>query len=195
MLLKKSPDTDQQLWMAFKKSDHQAFTQIIQRYFKPLFIYAIRLNHNEDLVRDCIQDVFCECWNKRDVISYPDSVKSYLFTAVRNRIYREQKKWSNSIEFDSTHYFEADISIETQIIEDQETWELKWKFEKLLNNMPARQKEILYLRFYENMDYERIAQIMGLNKQVAYNLLHKSILRLRKNWVEVLFIVILAYLI
>jgi RNA polymerase sigma factor (sigma-70 family) len=190
-----SPDTDQQLWLAFKKGDHQAFTQIIQRYFKPLFIYAIRLNHNEDLIRDCIQDVFCECWKKREVLSYAESVKSYLFTAVRNRIYREQKKWSNTIELDNACFFDAHISIETQIIEDQDTWELKNKFEKLLNNMPARQKEILYLRFYENMDYERIAKIMGLNKQVAYNLLHKSVLRLRKDWVEVLFATILIHFI
>lgn len=175
-------DNDQQLWSNFKAGNHDAYTTIIQRYFKPMFIYAIRLSKDQDFVKDCIQDVFYNLWKRRENISHAESVKSYLFTAIRFRIYREQKKWNNFDELNDDYAFDAEISIEVKLIEDQNTVELKRKLETVLNNMPPRQKEILYLRFYENMDHGRIAQIMGLNQQVVYNLLHKSLLRLRKDW-------------
>ena len=184
----KDHDNDQQLWSNFKAGNHDAYTTIIQRYFNPMFIYAIRLSKDQDFVKDCIQDVFYNLWKRRENVSQAESVKSYLFTAIRFRIYREQKKWNNFDELNDNYSFDAEISIEVKLIEDQDTVELKKKLETLLNNMPPRQKEILYLRFYENMDHSRIAQIMGLNQQVVYNLLHKSILRLRKDW-SVLFIV------
>jgi RNA polymerase sigma factor (sigma-70 family) len=175
-------DNDQQLWSNFKAGNHDAYTIIIQRYFKPMFIYAIRLSKDQDFVKDCIQDVFYNLWKRRENISHAESVKSYLFTAIRFRIYREQKKWNNFDELNDDYAFDAEISIEVKLIEDQNTVELKRKLETVLKNMPPRQKEILYLRFYENMDHGRIAQIMGLNQQVVYNLLHKSLLRLRKDW-------------
>ena len=175
-------DNDQQLWSNFKAGNHDAYTIIIQRYFKPMFIYAIRLSKDQDFVKDCIQDVFYNLWKRRENISHAESVKSYLFTAIRFRIYREQKKWNNFDELNDDYAFDAEISIEVKLIEDQNTVELKRKLETVLKNMPPRQKEILYLRFYENMDHARIAQIMGLNQQVVYNLLHKSLLRLRKDW-------------
>lgn len=175
-------DNDQQLWSNFKAGNHDAYTIIIQRYFKPMFIYAIRLSKDQDFVKDCIQDVFYNLWKRRENISHAESVKSYLFTAIRYRIYREQKKWNNFDELNDDYAFDAEISIEVKLIEDQNTVELKRKLETVLKNMPPRQKEILYLRFYENMDHGRIAEIMGLNQQVVYNLLHKSLLRLRKDW-------------
>ena len=175
-------DNDQQLWSNFKAGNHDAYTIIIQRYFKPMFIYAIRLSKDQDFVKDCIQDVFYNLWKRRENISHAESVKSYLFTAIRFRIYREQKKWNNFDELNDDYAFDAEISIEVKLIEDQNTVELKRKLETVLKNMPPRQKEILYLRFYENMDHGRIAEIMGLNQQVVYNLLHKSLLRLRKDW-------------
>ena len=175
-------DNDQQLWSNFKAGNHDAYTTIIQRYFNPMFIYAIRLSKDQDFVKDCIQDVFYNLWKRRENISHAESVKSYLFTAIRFRIYREQKKWNNFDELNDDYAFDAEISIEVKLIEDQNTVELKRKLETVLKNMPPRQKEILYLRFYENMDHGRIAEIMGLNQQVVYNLLHKSLLRLRKDW-------------
>jgi len=173
---------DQQLWSDFRAGDHGAYTQLIQNYFKQMFTYGIRLNKDRDFVKDCIQDVFYDLWKRRSRTSQVESVKSYLFTAVRNRIYREQKKWNITTEVTDDYAFDAEINIEVRIIEDQNTVELKRKIEGILNNMPPRQKEILYLRFYENMDHTKIAEIMGLNHQVVYNLLHKALLRLRKDW-------------
>jgi RNA polymerase sigma factor (sigma-70 family) len=176
-------DDDQQLWAEFKAGNHEAYTSIIRRYFDPMFTYGIRLNRDYDFVKDCIQDVFFELWKKRENISQADSVKSYLFTAVRFRIYREQKKWNNCDEINDDYDFDAEINIESKLIDDQNVSELKHKLEAVLNQMPPRQREILYLRFYENLDHARIEQIMGLNQQVVYNLMHKAILRLRKDWV------------
>lgn len=172
----------QQLWAGLLKGDHIAYTEIISHYFQPMFVYGSRLNKDTDFVKDCVQDVFMELWRKRDKLSLADSVKSYLFAALRFKIYREQKKWSLPTGIDVEDVFYAEISIETKLIEDQEKEELRLKMEKLLNNLPARQREVLYLRFYENFDHQKIGEIMGLNKQVVYNLLHKAVGRLKRDW-------------
>ncbi|WP_411273247.1 RNA polymerase sigma factor [Daejeonella sp.] len=63
-------DSDQQLWSNFKAGDQDAYTTIIQRYFTPMFIYAIRLSKDQDFVKDCIQDVFYNLWKRRENISH-----------------------------------------------------------------------------------------------------------------------------
>lgn len=176
---------DSQLWQEMKNSNHDAYTAIITRYYRPMFAYAIRLNKDADMVKDCIQDVFMQVWKSRKAVAEPGSVKSYLFRSVRFRLYREQKKWYPLAAVKDEYDFDAEISIEVKLIEDQDTADLKRKIESALNKMPPRQKEILYLRFYENLDHDRIAHIMGLNHQVVYNLLHRSLVRLRKDWVAI----------
>lgn len=172
----------QQLWAGLLRGDHKAYTEIISYYFQPVFVYGSRLSKDKDFVKDCVQDVFMELWRRRENLSHVSTVKAYLFTALRFKIYRERKKWQLNEEIDADDVFYTEISIEARLIEDQEKAETKLKIEELLNGLPARQREILYLRFYENLDHQKIAEIMGLNKQTAYNLLYKAIGRLKKDW-------------
>jgi RNA polymerase sigma factor (sigma-70 family) len=51
---------------------------------------------------------------------------------------------------------------------------------KVLANLSRRQQEVIYLRFYMDADTDEIAEIMSLNRQSVYNLLHDALRRLRK---------------
>ena len=140
-------ERDQRLWTEFKSGNHEAYTSLIQNYFKPMFTYGIRINKDYDFVKDCVQDVFCEIWKKRETIGQAGSVKAYLFTALRFRIYREQKKWNRFEEISNDYAFDSEINIENKLIENQSSIELKQRMEAVLNSMPARQREILYRVF------------------------------------------------
>ena len=50
-------ERDQRLWTEFKSGNHEAYTSLIQNYFKPMFTYGIRINKDYDFVKDCVQDV------------------------------------------------------------------------------------------------------------------------------------------
>jgi RNA polymerase sigma factor (sigma-70 family) len=173
-----------QLWNNFRTGDEFAYTSLMGIFTNPMFRYGIRFVNDTDFVKDCIQDVFFELWNRRERIKQTESVKSYLFKALRMRIFREKPKWKLSESIDDNYEFIVEFDVEADIIKQELSEEICLKLRTILESLPKRQKEILYLRFYEGMDQDRIAEVMGLNHQSVYNLLHESILRLRKYWLK-----------
>ncbi|MDR6194989.1 RNA polymerase sigma factor [Siphonobacter sp. SORGH_AS_0500] len=179
---KSSLHLDQELWSRFRGGDAGAFSDLMRRYSRLLFRYGSRLSPNSDLVKDCIQDIYFDLWEHRATIRQTVSVKPYLFKALRLRIFREQGKWNRYENLEDEMPFSVEFSVENQLIEMQETEDMKEKLQKLLNTLPKRQKEILYLKFYEELNHDDIAKVMNMNRQSVYNLMHEAILRLRKNW-------------
>ncbi|OZI09356.1 hypothetical protein BWI93_04135 [Siphonobacter sp. BAB-5385] len=183
---------EQELWSQFRAGDAHAFSELMKRYSRILFRYGSRLSLDEDLIKDCIQDVFFDLWEHRSTISQPAVIKPYLYKALRLRIFREQAKWTRWENVEPETYFE--FSVENHWVEQQHATETREQFEKLLNTLPKRQKEILYLKFSEELPHEDIAAIMNMNRQSVYNLLHEAIARLRKNWHDMPFYLSLGLL-
>ena len=177
-------EQEQRLWQDFRAGDATAYNELMQLFMRPMFRYGTRLSADADFVKDCIQDVFFELWNRREKISSTGSVKSYLFKSLRLRIFREQAKWSQAFSLDESYPFAVEFTVETSLIEQQTSDEVRLKLEQALNKLPKRQKEILYLRFYEDLDHDQIAQVMELNRQSVYNLLHQAVARLRTFWFD-----------
>lgn len=50
--------TDIELWTRILKGDKVAFEELYHRYYSPLFGYALRLNFDEETIKDCLQDMF-----------------------------------------------------------------------------------------------------------------------------------------
>ena len=175
---------DERLWNNFRAGDAIAYSNLIKKYSNILFKYGIRFTPDEDFVKDCIQDVFFELWNRRERINNTPSVKSYLLKALRLRIFRERSKWNNSETIDENYCFNIEFNIENKIIESQASEENRIKILNVLNRLPKRQKEVLYLRFYEGLDHDKISQVMELSKQSVYNLLHEAMNHMRKVWFE-----------
>ncbi len=174
-------DSDESLWLNFRAGDHKAYTLLLRKHANVLFSYGCKFSKDEDFVKDCIQDVFFELWNRREKISQAANVKAYLFKSLRLRIFREQSKWNNSSSFEDSFLFEDDFNIESHLIQEQTSKEIRQKLQTILTSLTQRQKEILYLHFFEDMDHDGIGRTMGLNRQSVYNLLYRSITTLRKK--------------
>ena len=179
-------DDDSELWDLFRAGDEVAYTRLIKKYSKILFNYGFRICQDKDFLKDCIQDVFLELWNRRLKINPTQAVKWYLFKAVRLRIFREQSKWNRNETPDENYTFLVEFNIESKMITDLETMELGTRIKQVLNGLPPRQREIMYLRFYENLDFENISQIMEISKQSVHNLLQKAYKNFRAEWVVLL---------
>jgi len=179
---KQITSNDSELWDLIREGNELAYTQLIKKYTKPLFNYGYRFFQDKDFLKDCVQDVFFELWNRRSRISATPAVKWYLFKAMRLRIFREQSKWTKSESLDESYNFLVDFSVESKIITDLENVTLNSRIEQVLNALPSRQKEILYLRFYENLDFESISQMMDISKQSVHNLLQKAYKSFRTEW-------------
>lgn len=78
--------------------------------------------------------------------------------------------------------FFGEFSVETRIIQQEfEEQQLK-KLRQTLDKLSKREREVIYLKFYQEMDYEQIAALMSINYQSVRNLVHTAIRELKKSW-------------
>ncbi|MNF74007.1 RNA polymerase sigma factor SigX [compost metagenome] len=112
-------------------------------------------------------------------------VKAYLLSSVRKRIarlYERDHIFRKTTSTDSIAFL-LEFSVDYELIDDDyATKEKVIHLNNLLNDLPARQKEALYLRYHQGLTVEQIAEMLDVNYQSASNLLHRGLLSLRKEW-------------
>lgn len=184
--LQSNSSNDTQLWQQLRNGSELALGKLIKKYFNLLHNYGQKFIRNEDFVKDCVQEVFVEIWNRRNAISQPDSIRAYLLSSVRKKILREsvRQKLTDEAEIDDIENNSnfVEFSPESILIEEEITQETIKKVSSLLNSLPKRQREVVYLRFYQNLERDEIAEIMGVNPQSVSNLLQSAFKTIRDNW-------------
>jgi len=176
-------DEDLFLWNNFRNGNSDAFGELIRVHYQDLFNYGTRFTKEDELVKDCIQDLFLELWTNRLTISETSFVKYYLLKSLRRKLTRKIGRSRHTGSWDELHFeslFNGSPSVETSIIREEWLAELSRKMRKVLTSLSKRQQEVIYLRFYVDADIEEIAEIMALNRQSVYNLLHDALKRLKK---------------
>ncbi|MBP1653069.1 MAG: polymerase, sigma-24 subunit, subfamily [Bacteroidetes bacterium] len=166
-------------WNAFKQGDWDAFTALYGEFYELLNNYGRKFTRDEDLIHDVVHDLFVRIWTTRQRLGQPVSVKNYLYKAFRSTLFRKIQSLSKFVELDGegtgfTVNFIPDASFR------QEEQELRKQVIDLVNTLPARQQEIIFLRFYEGMSYEEISTIMDINMSSTYKLLYKALDNLQK---------------
>ncbi len=166
-----------------------ALANIMQGYYSDLFHWGLRLHGEREFVKDCIQDMFVNLWKMQQstgaagagVVS---NVRSYLLVALKTRILRElsKKHVTHQSMLSDEYSFSVEFSSDLRLIdEEHEIYQVR-KLEAVLNSLSDRQKELIYLRFYQSLSFEQIAEVMSLSRQSVYNLLQKSLGSLRKHY-------------
>lgn len=175
---------DSILWSRLRTGDEKAFSVLFEKYYEHLVRYGNSFSKHSEKVQDCIQDVFADVWLYRNSLSDDANVKAYILSSLRKRISRLQERDHVFSKITSTDTIEFlfDFSIEHQLIIDESTADKVHQLNKLINLLPSRQKEALYLRYHQGLSVEQIADMLDVNYQSANNLLHRALLNLRKDW-------------
>ena len=165
---KQLPD-ETKIWKDFKNGSIKDFEWIYDKYFSILYGYGCHIYFDKALVKDCIQNLFVYLWKNRENLTDVKSIKYYLYKCIRRSIINElEKEHRRQFEDISEEYdFEVSFSYEFQLIASQVMNEKKDKLMKSFEALTKRQKEAVFLRFYENLEYQEIASIMSL-KEVKY---------------------------
>ena len=175
---------DHKLWNKLKAGDEKSFSLLFEKYYGDLISYGNSFYRFPERVQDCVQDVFADVWLYRESLQEPNVVKAYLLSSVRKRIarlYERDHIFRKTTTTDSIEFL-FDFSIEKELIDDEETAENVFYLNKLLNDLPPRQKEALFLRYNQGLGVEEIAEMLDVNYQSAKNLLHRGLFKLRKEW-------------
>jgi RNA polymerase sigma factor (sigma-70 family) len=179
-----SKETDTIIWRAFKNGNPQAFDYIFETYLPTLCAYGNNITKDQGAVDDCIQDLFIELWNKKNILSDTDSIKYYLLKSLRRKIVRRlsvDKRYAGQPLHQDDDHAGIEFSAEFKIINEQTDQEQQLHLQQALNELSKRQREAIYLKFYQRLSYDEIASILNLNIKSAYNLIGKAIDSLRKS--------------
>ncbi|MEP6949791.1 MAG: sigma-70 family RNA polymerase sigma factor [Ginsengibacter sp.] len=171
---------DTELWSQFRNGNAESFVSIFRNYYSDLFNYGCRITGDHAIIEDCIQDLFIDLWRthgKAEILSF----KAYIFKAFKFKLIKAIGKKAKTSSFvPELHENEFEISHEMLLINDQENKELKQKVFNAIQELSPRQKEIIYLKFHENLGYAEVSEIMNINYQAARNLVSQSVKVLKK---------------
>ncbi|RQP18677.1 MAG: sigma-70 family RNA polymerase sigma factor [Parapedobacter sp.] len=168
-------------WGAFVAGDQRVFECVYDTFFDPLYNYGRNYTDEEELVEDAIQELFVRFWKNRANLTMPASLRNYLFKAFRNHL-RDRIKASGryvTADFDERYPFEVVISAEETRIASEMDEAMRTRLTKAMEQLTARQKEAIFLRFYEGFSYEEIAHTMEITVKATYKLMARSIEAMR----------------
>ncbi|HYH55007.1 MAG TPA: sigma-70 family RNA polymerase sigma factor [Anseongella sp.] len=174
--------TDLETWQLFKSGDTRGFDLLYRRYSQFLYGYGMKICADEEIIRDMIHDLFVDLWSRSGQLPDLHNIKSYLFKALRNKLLKRMSiKKIRGIEELPDNTFSLVISHEISIIQNEEDKLIQTRLQKALDKLTEHQREILYLKFNEGLNYNDIAEITQINYQSVVNIIYRTINVLRKN--------------
>ena len=175
---------DIHVWQNIKRDNELAFSIIYRKYTQRLYNYGMHCCHDHDLVMDCLQELFVSIWDKRKNLTVVHSVSSYLFKSFRRLLLRKlswRKRFLQSIDVNQEKYFEIILPVEALIEIGEHQKEQSEKLRQGLASLTKRQREAIFLKFYNDLSYSDIASIMDLQVDSVYNVISKAIDSLRQQ--------------
>ena len=178
--------SDLDTWKQFKEGNESAFIHIYETYFDPLYNYGLQFSKDTSLVEDCIQDLFIEIRKTRKRLADTTSIKLYLFKSIKRKIlqhikYRRSKFSTQPVDEGYNFYFT--FSHEHNLIDRQLNQEQLERLNRAIDLLPARQREVIYYLFYEQLSYTEIKEIMGFsNVKSVRNKVYIALQALRKSY-------------
>lgn len=178
----KTENSDEDLWESLLTSDKDALYQLYTRFYQPLLFFGLKYKADAPFVKDAINQLFLYIWEKRDRLHVARNVRNYLYTSLRRLLARQGLQ---------EMYVPTDLleeegqplvpSREDTWIDEQELAQRSLLMAAAINKLPPRLRQLLLMKYYENLSYEEIADKTSLSLRTIYNKIHEAITRLRQD--------------
>ena len=179
--------TDEELALAYIDGDNSAFDELLSRNQGKLFSYILFVVRDEDKANDLFQETFVKVITKLHEKRYVDSGKfsAWIMRIAHNVMmdwYREQRA-RNLIELSAENNLSnlskndiLEINVENRYVNDQIMTDVK----KMMNMLPPTQREVVFMRFYQNLSFKEIAELTGVSINTSLGRMRYAILNLRR---------------
>jgi RNA polymerase sigma-70 factor (family 1) len=166
---------NQQLFLRVQEGNEQAFNQLYNRLWEPLYLAAYKVLREEHTSQDVVQEIFIDLWRKKDTTAILN-IDAYLFKAVKYRVlmllrqgkYRElHQEVVDTIEL--TNNTEEHIFLQ----------DLELAYQEITNSLPERCREIFYMSRHQNFSNHEIAEKLNLSVRTVEKQISKALKQLR----------------
>jgi RNA polymerase sigma-70 factor (ECF subfamily) len=149
-------------------------------YYNDLFRYGIRFTADKDLTKDIIGQFFLHVWDHRNKFCAAENIKCYLIVSFKRFMISYLKKIARQLDI-PTNEDGFEYSYEDYIIAWQDEERTRTMLLAIIQSLPPRQKELVRLRFYEQLTFEEIALKTSLSLRTVYNKLHEALKNIRQH--------------
>ena len=175
-------------YLCSQMTHNTEISKIYNEHSDSLYAFGRHMGFSEDTARDAIHDVFFKLCTSHELFKTISNVKSYLLRALKNRlidIQRTNREYADTLlgetNTEDSLPFHFDINVEDELIEKEDLVEIQRKVENVLASLSDRQREIVYLRYIHEYNYDEIAFVMNISVESCRNLLSKSFNKLKNS--------------
>lgn len=186
-MIKLNEMPDEELALSYIKGNNKAFDLLLSRNQTKLFSYILFVVHENDLANDIFQETFVKVITKLQEGKYVPSGKfaAWIMRIAHNVImdwYRDNRT-QNIIELNDdndlsniNNNVSSVCNAEDRFVNEQVMSDVK----KMMNLLPPTQREIVFMRFYQEMSFKEIAETTGVSINTALGRMRYAILNLRR---------------
>jgi RNA polymerase sigma factor (sigma-70 family) len=172
------------IWREFANSEkEEAFYKLYRHYYHYLSIVGLKKGFDAETVKDSIHQVFLQLWEKRSSLGHISNPHSYLITVFLRKVYRQEKleAFTNPMTDLPAAGFEnlSLPSVEEQVIDREKAQRTTLVVQQYLEQLPPRQREIIYQKYFLGLSYQEIADASGLSTNTVYNTVYSAMDKLR----------------
>ena len=163
--------------------DLKEFEALFKGHYAELCVFANKFLDDLDAAEETVQSVFVKIWEGKNTLSIQSSIKSYLYSAVRNGCMNQIKhikirdtyKTYNQRTIDEGNHLESN---------EVEVSELESKIQESIKNLPKSRRQIFILSRYEGLKYKEIAEQLNISIKTVENQMGSALKQLREDLVE-----------
>lgn len=178
--------TDDALVALYSEGNNQAFDVLLDRYKNKIYSYIFFIVHNEELTEDLFQETFVKAIVTIQQGRYTENGKfsAWLTRIAHNLVidFFRQERNENQIS-DS----ETDTDLFNNIKFSEDTIEKQMVFDQILKDvgrlvelLPDNQREVVHMRYYQNLSFKEIADITGVSINTSLGRMRYALLNLRR---------------
>ena len=179
--------TDEELALCYIDGNNKAFDLLLSRTQAKLFTYIMFVVRDRDMANDIFQETFVKVITKLQQHKYSNTGKfsAWLVRIAHNVImdwYREQKseKIVEPSEGNDLSNLSGsdllDMNVENHFVNEQVLRDVR----KMMNMLPPTQREVVYMRFYQEMSFKEIAEATGVSINTSLGRMRYAIINLRR---------------
>jgi RNA polymerase sigma-70 factor (ECF subfamily) len=172
--------SDEELMQEIKADNMFAFDILYKKYCKRVFKFAFSILKSPEESENLVQDVFLNLWENRLNVEKNSSIKSYVFTITYNSavsIIRKKVRESEFVEYLKSLQEVGEESVDVAL----EYKELTDKLERILNELPQRQKEVYLMHRVEGLKYIQIAELLKISVNTIENHMSRALKTIRQK--------------
>lgn len=170
---------DPNIWNLIAQDDREAYAIVYRYYFSRFYNYGKKFVSDNILIEDAAQEALLIIWEKRASIPKLKFAVNYFYTTFRNILITKIKlQGPNQLSIDS--FEEPGLNAEQLILQKETGEQIKLKLEHAIHNLTPRQREAIFLRFYEGLTFEEVASVLNITTKATYKIIYRALSNLKE---------------